>query len=70
MYEYKFEKINLDGMQSSRLPEDYHEIVNKNAAEGWRLFQIFAPILETPPLTSFIDLIFEREIKEEKKSIF
>ncbi len=62
MYEYKFIKIKLGFFL--RQPEggkDYHEVVRKYASEGWRLVQIFSPILPPANFSKYFELIFERE---------
>jgi len=64
MYEYQFVKIYTEGTLVKKLP-NYQEIINQNAADGWRLVQIFNPIYEGA-YPSFIEIVLEREIKEEK----
>ncbi|MFD3447107.1 DUF4177 domain-containing protein [Microbacteriaceae bacterium 4G12] len=64
MYEYKFIKIELQKkMLVSEATQDYQEIVNKHAKEGWKLFQIFSPNTYGMGTASYFELIFEREIK-------
>lgn len=64
MYEYKFVKIDLTGAFPPKKPtEDYHKTIEENAKEGWRLVQIFAPVVAAGPFAAFYELIFEREKK-------
>ncbi|MGV8026353.1 MAG: DUF4177 domain-containing protein [Anaerolineaceae bacterium] len=64
MYEYKFVKINLRGALPPKKPmEDYHKVIEENAKEGWRLVQIFAPVVAAGPFAAFYELIFERKKK-------
>lgn len=62
MYEYKFIQIEV-GMLSGKAKENYEDIIQKNALEGWRL-HTFSPL----PCSAWgqalsIQLIFERESK-------
>ena len=42
-YEYKFVRVELkSGWLADTPKEDYHNIVEDHAKEGWRLFQLFA----------------------------
>jgi hypothetical protein len=44
-YEYKFVSVELkSGVRADTPKEDYQNIVHDQAKEGWRLFQIFAPV--------------------------
>ena len=62
MYEYKFVKIDLKGILPPKSPvEDYHKIIEENAIEGWRLVQIFAPVVSAGPFAPYYELIFEKE---------
>ena len=63
MYEYKFIRIEITKWGFESKPKnEYHEIVNENAREGWRLHQIFSPNIRGYGTAAFIELIFEREI--------
>lgn len=68
MYEYKFVKDFVVGqniIQTRNPIDDYHKIIEENAKDGWRLVQIFAPVLGTPNYaTEYFELIFEREVKQ------
>ena len=64
MYEYKFVKIDVDYKAFAakvKIREDYHQIIEEQAQEGWRLLQIFAPPVLGPGQANFFELIFERE---------
>lgn len=64
MYEYKFIKVDLKfGWKGSKPAEDYQEIVEEYAREGWRLVQIFAPPISGYGAASFYEIILERENK-------
>lgn len=60
-YEYDIVRLEKKGILNVRLEEDYREIVNQKAREGWRLVQIFAPPIEGYGVMKFADLIFERK---------
>ncbi|MED4071263.1 DUF4177 domain-containing protein [Priestia endophytica] len=62
MYEYKFVQLELKhGFLKSTSKEDYREIINKHAEEGWRFVQIFAPGTATVGSAAHFELIFEKE---------
>jgi hypothetical protein len=64
MFEYKFVKINVDYKPfatNQKTVEDYHEVIEENAKDGWRLVQIFAPPVKGYGLADYFELIFERE---------
>ncbi|WP_082058312.1 DUF4177 domain-containing protein [Clostridium aceticum] len=47
---------------SGRKPiEDYHKIVERHAAEGWRLLQIFAPPVSGYGVADSFELMFEMQ---------
>lgn len=66
MYKYKFIKIDLEYKaftKKAMIKEDYHEVIETHAREGWRLVQIFAPPIKSfSPEADFYELIFEREL--------
>ncbi len=47
---------------TQKLPEDYHEIIEGHAKEGWRLVQIFAPPIKGYGIADYFELIFEKEM--------
>jgi hypothetical protein len=60
-FEYKFVRVELkSGWRTDTPKEDYHQIVEDHAKDGWRLFQIFAPPMSGTGWPSFLELIFER----------
>lgn len=59
-YEYKFEQLKLGWFGKPNL--DYHAIIEKNAKDGWRLVQIFAPGTSVYGSASYFELIFERPL--------
>ncbi|MBS4213751.1 MULTISPECIES: DUF4177 domain-containing protein [Neobacillus] len=61
MYEYKFERIELSKL-SGKPKEDYHEIIQQNAKNGWRLVQIFAPGIAAYGSAAYYEAIFERKV--------
>lgn len=68
MYEYEFVKVQLINKAlgySIEPKNDYKEIIKSYAKEGWRLFQIFSPSIYSSHSSEFIELIFEKEVKEE-----
>lgn len=63
MYKYKFVKIELkSGFLKTRPKENYQEIINSYAKNGWRFKQIFAPSTSGYGSSSYFELIFEKEI--------
>ena len=67
MYEYKFVKLDL-GFFSGRPEQDYHEVVDRHAALGWRLVQIFDPSTGAYGSAKYFELIFERDSTLPAKS--
>lgn len=62
MYEYKFIKLDLKtGFLNMKPKADYHGIIEQHAAEGWRLVQIFAPMVSAHGNSSYYELIFEKQ---------
>ena len=67
MYEYKvvelgFKKLGLKVIASSEL-EDYKEIINEHAEEGWRLIQILPVKFGNAGYPTKFEIIFERKIE-------
>lgn len=64
MYEYKFIKIEFKRL-SGKPKEDYQEVINEQAKEGWRFVQIFSPELASSGvgIASHFELIFERKVQ-------
>lgn len=64
-YEYKFVTIELKtGFGMIKPKQDYHEIIQHSATEGWRLVQIFAPGTSDYGLASYFELIFEKPCEQ------
>jgi hypothetical protein len=63
MYEYKYVKIKLGGIFTSKPNQDYKQIIAAHAKEGWRFVQIFAPATAGYGAATYFELIFEK--KEE-----
>lgn len=63
-YEYKFVKIEtkVHAFKGVTPKEDYHQVIDQHARDGWRLVQIFAPPIKGYGMADFYELIFEREI--------
>ncbi|KEQ22261.1 DUF4177 domain-containing protein [Paenibacillus tyrfis] len=66
MYEYKFVKIDLK-LFGNTPKQEYHEIIENHAKEGWRLVQIFAPGTSTYGAASYFEIIFEKAIILKKE---
>lgn len=62
MYNYKFVKIETKFF-GSEAKEDYREIIEKHAEDGWRFVQIFAPGTAGYGNPGYYEIIFEREIQ-------
>lgn len=63
MYEYKFVKIELkQGVMNSKPSEDYKEVIEEHAKEGWRLVQIFAPSTYGFGTATYFEMIFEKSV--------
>ena len=65
-YEYKFVRLGEGWFSVKRWArEEYPEVVQEHAKEGWRFIQIFAPGTGNYGSAKYIELIFEREIRPE-----
>lgn len=63
MFEYKFVKVELHwGFTRSKPAEDYQEIIQEHARNGWRFVQIVAPTIGSSGQPEYFDLIFEKKI--------
>ncbi len=65
-YEYKFVRLGETGSSAffgpgSEARKGYEAAVHENAADGWRLVQIFAPGVAAFGAAKYYELIFERE---------
>jgi hypothetical protein len=65
-YEYLFDRIELEIQLPLRLVarDDYHELIDLRAREGWRLVQVFAPSVFVlgGGIPDWFELIFERPV--------
>ena len=63
-YEYQFVRLG-EGVFGVKkwAKEDYPDVVQKYAEEGWRLIQIFAPGTGGYGAAKYYELIFEREME-------
>lgn len=62
MYNYDYVKVNISkGLPPKKPVEDYHAIIEDRAKQGWRLVQIFAPVVDPGPFVAYYELIFEKE---------
>ena len=65
MYEYCYVKIELkSGFAKLSPKEDYREVIDFYAKEGWRFVQIFAPPIKTYGMAPYFEIIFEKEINK------
>ncbi|HDR7708310.1 TPA: DUF4177 domain-containing protein [Bacillus cereus] len=63
MFEYKFVKVELHwGFTRSKPAEDYQEIIQEHARNGWRFVQIVTPTISSSGQPEYFDLIFEKKI--------
>jgi len=63
-YEYEFIYVDLKWI-SKEPKQDYHQIINDHAKQGWRLVQIFAPGISGFGEAAYLELIFERPAVHE-----
>lgn len=61
MYEYKFVQVKLSRWNNAPI-EDYHEMIEEHAKDGWRFVQVFAPVTSGTGYSSFFELIFEKTL--------
>lgn len=61
MYEYKFIKVKLSAFKLNP-EEDYEEMVNSYAKEGWRLMQILTPPTVGYGTIGYYEFVFERQV--------
>lgn len=65
MYEYKFVRVDVDGIFTRKPKADYQLLIEQNAKDGWRLVQILAPAvsIKAGSVPDYFELIFEKEVK-------
>ena len=64
MKKYEYQRINVEiktGFFDNKLKDDYFDIIQHEAALGWRLVEIFSPGVGSYGASCWADLIFERE---------
>ena len=60
-YDYKFVNVKLkSGWFTKRLEQDYQQIIDSHAAQGWRFVQIFAPAVHGQGSAGYFETIFEK----------
>ena len=64
MYEYKYVGCNGEGFSGARF-ERHRELIGGYAAEGWRYVGFLPTYVTGHGAIQTVDLIFEREVKEE-----
>ena len=63
MFGYNFVKIELHwGLTRLKPGEDYQEIIQEHAKDGWRFVQIFTTLISSSGHPEYLDLIFEKKI--------
>ena len=63
MYKYEFVRIELKSSFFRAKPkEDYQNIINDYAKNGWKFKQIFAPSTSGYGFASYFELIFEKKV--------
>lgn len=60
MYDYKFVRVEVNRWKGQP-KEDYQQIIQEYAENGWRLVQIFAPAISGYGAASYFDIIFEKK---------
>ncbi len=63
MYEYKFVRVDVDGIFTRKPAADHHLLIEQYAKDGWRLVQIFAPAVSVRAggVPDYFELIFEKK---------
>ena len=65
MYEYKFVRVDLEGILTRKPKADHHRLVEEHAKQGWRLVQIFSRAVSATGggIPNYFELIFERKAR-------
>lgn len=64
MYKYEYDYVTIPvGMMSGKLKEDFRQVIERYAADGWKLHSLVPMPLLAGGQASVLELIFER-IKE------
>ena len=62
-YEYKFVRLGKGWLAVKRSAvHQYQQVVTEHAQQGWRLVQIFAPSIGVYGVSTYFELIFERQL--------
>jgi hypothetical protein len=62
-YEYKFVRLGEGWLSVRRGGREYYqEEIHRQAQEGWRLVQIFAPGIGAYGAAKYYELVLEREV--------
>lgn len=61
MYNYKYVKIEAEGFIKRKPKEDYHEVIDEHAKQGWRLVQILLSSTANNGMVEYYELIFEKQ---------
>lgn len=60
-YEYKFVRMGEGWLGiRKRALDEYPQVVEEHARDGWRLVQVFTPGTGAYGMTKYLELIFER----------
>lgn len=60
-FEYEFVRLGEGWASAKRAArQEYQEVVQRYAAQGWRLVQVFAPGVGVYGTAKYFELIFER----------
>ena len=61
MFEYKYIRIEVrTGLWRLKPTRCHREIIDEQAAAGWRFVQVFAPAISGYGAAAYYELIFER----------
>lgn len=62
-YQYQFVRLGEGFLAAKKeAKQDYQEVIERYAAEGWRLVQIFAPGTGAYGAAKYYELILERPV--------
>lgn len=60
-FEYKFVRIGEGWMAARReAKQEYQQVIEKHARDGWRLVQVFAPGIGGYGASKYFEVILER----------
>lgn len=62
MYQYKYVTIALkSGFLKSKPQQNYQQVIDEHAKDGWRFVQVFAPSISGYGNAPYFELIFEKK---------